>query len=75
MAIQEQIVEEESQRLVQWLDFIRGSGVPVDGKVLHGTSFLQIIREVLRNEHDLVMITAEGRGGLKESSLAALPCI
>jgi hypothetical protein len=43
--------------------------------VLHGTSFLQIIREVLRNEHDLVMITAEGRGGLKESSLAALPCI
>jgi nucleotide-binding universal stress UspA family protein len=66
VVIQEQIVEEESQRLQQWLDFIRESGVPVDGKMLHGTPFLQIIREVLRNEHDLVMITAEGRGGLKE---------
>ena len=34
--------------------------------MLYGTPFLEIIREVLRNEHDLVMTTAEGRGGLKE---------
>jgi nucleotide-binding universal stress UspA family protein len=66
VVIQEQIVEEESLRLEQWLEIIRESGVPVDGKMLHGTPFLAIIREVLRNEHDLVMITAEGRGGLKE---------
>jgi nucleotide-binding universal stress UspA family protein len=66
LVIQEQIVEEESQHLQQWLDLIRESGVPADGKMLYGVPFLQIIREVLRNDHDLVMITAEGRGGLKE---------
>jgi nucleotide-binding universal stress UspA family protein len=66
VVIREQIVEEESQRLERWLDFIQGSGVPVEGKMLYGTSFLQIIREVLRDKHDLVMITAEGRGGLRE---------
>ncbi len=66
VVIREQIVEEQSQRLEQWVDFVRRSGVTVDSKMLYGTPFLEIIREVLRNEHDLVMITAEGRGGLKE---------
>jgi universal stress protein E len=66
VVIREHIVEEESRRLEQWVDFIQQSGVPVGGKMLYGTPFLEIIREVLRNEHDLVMTTAEGRGGLKE---------
>jgi nucleotide-binding universal stress UspA family protein len=66
VVIREQIVEEENQRLERWVDLIRGSGVPVEGKILYGTPFLQIIREVLRDKHDLVMITAEGRGGLRE---------
>ncbi len=67
VAIQESIVEAESQRLEKWVAFIRKQGVQVSGKVLYGTPFLEIIREVLRNEHDLVMTTAEGPGGLKES--------
>ncbi len=66
VVIREHIVEGESQRLEQWVDFIQQSGVPVGGKLLYGTPFLEIIREVLRNDHDLVMTTAEGRGGLKE---------
>jgi universal stress protein E len=66
VVIREHIVEGESQRLEQWVDFIQQSGVPVGGKLLYGTPFLEIIREVLRNKHDLVMTTAEGRGGLKE---------
>ncbi len=56
VVIREQIVDEEGQRLEQWVDSIRRSGVPVDGKMLHGTPLLQIIREVLRNEHDLVRL-------------------
>jgi 23S rRNA pseudoU1915 N3-methylase RlmH len=64
--IREHIDEQESQRLEQWVDLARRSEIPVEGKMLHGTPFLQTIREVLRNGHDLVMITAEGRGGLKE---------
>lgn len=64
VAIWERIVEEENQRLEQWVDFVRQRSVPVSGKMLYGKPFLQIIREVLRNEHDLVMKAAEGRGGL-----------
>jgi nucleotide-binding universal stress UspA family protein len=66
VVIREHIVEEESQLLEKWVDFVRQRGVPVGGKMLYGTPFLEIIREVLRNEHDLVMTTAEGRGGLKD---------
>ena len=66
LVIRDHIVEEERQRLERWVDFIRRSGVPASGKMLCGTPFLEIIREVLRNDHDLVMTTAEGYGGLKE---------
>ena len=66
VVIREHVIEEESQLLEKWVDFVRRSGVPVGGKMLCGTPFLEIIREVLRNEHDLVMTTAEGRGSLKE---------
>jgi nucleotide-binding universal stress UspA family protein len=66
VAIREHVIEEESQLLEKWVDLVRQSGVPVGGKVLCGTPFLEIIREVLRNEHDLVMTTAERRGGVKE---------
>ncbi|MFC2030561.1 universal stress protein [Chloroflexota bacterium] len=66
VVIREHIVEGERQRLERWLDLVRQSGVPVSGKLLYGTPFLEIIREVLRSDHDLVMATAEGRGGLQE---------
>ena len=66
VVIRERIVEEESQRLEKWVDLVRRSRVPVSGKMLHGKPFLEIIREVLRNEHDLVMTTAAGGDGLKE---------
>lgn len=66
VVIREHIVEEESQRLEQWVDFVQRSGVPVTGKILYGTPFLEIIREVLRNEHDLLMTAPGGRGGLRE---------
>ena len=38
----------------------------VTAKVLIGTPYLEIIREVLRNKHDLVMKTAMGIGRLGE---------
>jgi nucleotide-binding universal stress UspA family protein len=40
--------------------------VPVESKILSGRPFLEIIREVLRGEHDLVMTTAKGRSNLRE---------
>lgn len=35
-------------------------------KILRGTPFIEIIREVIRNKHDMVIKTAQGKGGIKE---------
>ena len=64
--VRERVVDEESRRLERWVDVVRQSSLQADGKILYGTSFLQIIREVLRNGHDLVMTTAQGGSNLKE---------
>ena len=64
--IRERVVGEESRRLEQWVDLVRQSGLQVDSKILYGIPFLEIIREVLRHGHDLVMATAQGRSNLKE---------
>ncbi len=39
--------------------------IKADVKVFIGTSYIEIIKEVLRNKHDLVMKTAEGKDGAK----------
>jgi universal stress protein E len=65
IVIQEQINKAEELQLEQVIAPIRQLGVQVSSKVLHGTQFVEIIREVLRNGHDLVMIAAEDYRGLK----------
>jgi nucleotide-binding universal stress UspA family protein len=35
-------------------------------QVVTGTPFLEIVRQVLRDKHDLVILAAEGKGGVKE---------
>lgn len=64
--LQQYIIEKRSQELEQLITPLRQKKIQVEIKVLSGTPFLEIIQEVLRNGYDLVMITAEGRGGLKE---------
>ena len=66
LVIQEQIAEDDSHYLDQVTASIQQAGVQVNTKVLHGTPFLTIIQEVLRNDHDMVMIAAEGRRVFKE---------
>ena len=65
IVIQEQINKAEDLQLEQVIAPIRQLGVQVSSKVLHGTQFIEIIREVLRNGHDLVMIAAEDYRGLR----------
>lgn len=65
-----ELQEIATQELTEQLElmiasFSRDEGVQVNAKVLYGTPFLEIIREVLRNQHDLVMMAAEGKAGLK----------
>ncbi len=40
VVVREVIVERENERLERWIDFIRGRGVPANGKMLYGTAFL-----------------------------------
>jgi nucleotide-binding universal stress UspA family protein len=52
-----------------WLDEIvkavSADGVPVEAKVLIGKPFIEIIRQVLGNDHDLIIKCAELAGGLR----------
>lgn len=64
--LQQYIIEKRSQELERLITPLRQKEIQVEVKVFSGTPFLEIIREVLRNGYDLVMIMAEGRGGLKE---------
>jgi universal stress protein E len=67
LEVQEHIIQEEKHNLEQVVASIRQAGVQVSSKVLYGSPFLEIIREVLRGGYDLVMIAAEGRSRLKEA--------
>ena len=59
-------LEVRQNHLKHLVEPIRQEGIQVRSRVLPGTPFLTIIREVLRHGHDLIMMTADGDGGFKE---------
>jgi universal stress protein E len=59
------VSEERQEELDIVIEPLRQQGLNVRAKLLFGKPFLEIIREVLRENHDLVMKTAQGEGGLK----------
>ena len=58
-------VQESNERLGNLIAPIKQQGVQVTRKVLQGTPFLEIIREVLRNKHDLVIVSPRKKAKLK----------
>jgi universal stress protein E len=56
---------EKSKILHRLTNSVRQAGITVDTAVFRGTPFLEIIRQVLRDKHDLVMIAAEGNVGYR----------
>jgi universal stress protein E len=64
--LQEMAIQERREQLENLVAPLRREGMKLTSNVLIGTPFLAIIREVLRNHHDLVMLNAEGNKGLKE---------
>ena len=64
--LQDIAVTERRKELENLMAPIRDEGVQVTVKVLVGIPFIEIIREVLRNKHDLVIKAAMGKGGLGE---------
>ncbi len=67
------IIEKPGQPLEQLISSLRQKEIEVEANVLSGTPFLEIIRAVIRNRHDLVMIMAGGEGGLKEKLFGGTP--
>jgi universal stress protein E len=64
--LQKLAISERLKELRHHIEPILNKGVQVTAKVLVGTPFLEVIREVLKNKHDLVMKTVRGEGRLKE---------
>ncbi len=62
----EEMLDGYNEQIETLTDDIHQRGIDVKSKIATGTPFLEIIRQVLRDEHDLVILAAEGKGGLKE---------
>lgn len=74
LAVRKLGVQECTERLENLIKPIKEEGVKATSKVLQGTHFLEIIREVLRNNHDLVMLSPQGRADPEGCCLEAGPC-
>ena len=62
----ERIIKTEDQQLEEVVTSLRQFNIKASYKLLYGSPFIEIIREVLKNKYDLVMITAESRTRVKE---------
>lgn len=69
--LHELALQEYIKQLQMMIAPFEDEGVKTTTKVLYGTPFLEIIREVLRSKHDLVMMTAEGKSRQKEVILGS----
>ncbi len=61
----ERIVAERQEHLERLIVSVRHGGVEVRAAVLRGTPFLAIIQAVLREKHDLVIMTAEAEANFR----------
>ena len=59
------VIAEKEKLLHRLTESTRQDGITLDTVVLRGTPFLEIIRQVLREKHDLVMMAAEGDEGYR----------
>ncbi|MGF1643616.1 MAG: universal stress protein [Thiotrichales bacterium] len=64
-ALQAELVERDRQRVESHRDFLLANGIEADARVAIGVEFLEIIRTVIRDGHDLVMVHVDGGAGLR----------
>ena len=65
--VMELLCEEKAAALEGLAEQIRARGIEVETKVLRGKTSVEIIREVLRAEHDLVLRVAKGKDSRSQS--------
>jgi nucleotide-binding universal stress UspA family protein len=68
----ESFIAERQSHLDRLIHSIRQSGVDVCASVLVGKSFQEVIRAVLRDRYDLVIMTADALQGYRHSSLGPI---
>ena len=59
--IEDRVTEQHLKGLVELTAPVAEKGLQINTKVLVGTPFIEIIREVLRNKHDLVIKSVRGK--------------
>ncbi len=64
--LQDAAINERQQELDEVVRRVKDEGVRGSAKVLCGRPFIEIIKEVLRNKHDLIIKTVEAKDGKKE---------
>jgi len=62
----ELVIKDRQEKVDAIVADMAKQGVDARSLVVTGTPFLEIIRQVLRDKHDLVILAAEGKGGIKE---------
>ncbi|RLA29382.1 MAG: universal stress protein, UspA [Gammaproteobacteria bacterium] len=60
------VVAEKREQLEEAVKSVAKRGIEMQAQVLVGKPFLEIIRQVLRNKHDLVIKCAESKASLKD---------
>ncbi len=64
--LQKLVVREQEEKVKKVVERARQQRIRVSGKILIGRPFQEIIREVVREGRDLVIMAAERQAGLKE---------
>jgi len=60
------VIDDQQKRVDVLVADMSKQGVEVESMVVAGTPFLEIIRKVLRDKHDLVILAAEGKNAIKK---------
>lgn len=71
MSLWNRVARDEGDRMESLLESLSGEGVSAEAKLLVGTPFIEIIREVLRGGHGLVVKGSERTGRLKGAFLGS----
>jgi len=65
-----QVLDVATAKKREWLEdtvnSVATAGISIDKKVLIGKAFIEIVRQVLRNDHDLIIKCADVNSGLRE---------
>lgn len=69
--LREMLIEHRMAALQELVAPLTAAGMQIGTKVLVGTPFIEIIREVIRDRHDLLIKPATGAGGLKTALFAS----